>query len=356
MDSTAWIELLTGSTLGGYRLDKCVGVGGFCLVFEVTKLDTGSRFAMKVLPPTTSPMAQVDFDNERTLLRKLNPCGSVVNLVDSASDVVPMTSVLGVTAPVPFNFHVLALASASLDEVTNSPVTLGRLSWPERLTLWRGAVKGVHQMHLKCVAHRDLKSSNCLIMVVGATSEVRLTDLGRSKDLTQPPAHHLQAYLEGMGDFRYAPPEYLWLQGGASADDFKLADLYGLGSLLVELATGHPMTALALTSWSDAREVGIVDFAAGVTRDLATLRPQFRSAINAFAEDVPAAIRGETVQLLGQLCDPVPTTRRPRRAPGKRYTPDSGLLWLLRRADILRGQLVTAPRRRGYTRSTERTA
>jgi hypothetical protein len=161
----------------------------------------------------------------------------------------------------------------------------------------------------------------------------------------------------GWATSGYAPPEYLFLQGGGTANDFKHADLYGLGSLLAELATGHPMTALAMTSWSDARRDGLADLKAGVTRDLATLRPQFRAAINAIAEQVPPAIRRDVSDLLMQLCDPVPGARRPQRLPGRRHPGDPGLLWLLRRSDILRGRLAVARRRTRYTsRATGRTA
>jgi serine/threonine protein kinase len=350
--TSPWIIPLTGSTLGGYRLDKCIGEGGFGLVFEVTKLDTAAQFAMKVLPPGATITSQIEFENEGVLLRKLNACASVINLVDTGSENIPMT-VEGGCVPLPVNFHVLALASGSLEELIVAPGTLDKFAWSERVSLWRGAVKGVHQMHLKSVAHRDLKSSNCLLMVVGTRSEVRLADLGRSKDSTQPVMHHPQAYLSGLGDFRYAPPEYLWYQGGATMSDFKNADLYGLGSLLAELATGHPMTALAMTSWSDARTDGLADLRAGVTRDLATLRPQFRVAIDGVADEVPLAIRPSVANLLTQLCDPVPHARQPQSALGRRrYTPDNGLLWLLRRADIVRRQLDVAPRRRRYTSPT----
>lgn len=351
-----WIKPLTGSAIGGYRLDKCIGEGGFCLVFEATNIDTDSRFAVKVLPPSGAATAQADFDNERVLLGKLNRCSSVINLVESSTDYVPVTLANGTSAPVPFSFHALTLASGTVEELLVSPESLQSLAWPERLSLWRGAIKAVHQMHLKSVAHRDLKSSNCLILVVKTRSEVRIADLGRSKDLTQLPTHSLESYLQGMGDFRYAAPEHLWVQGGATAIDFKNADLYGLGSLLVELTTGHPMTALAMSSWSDARRDGLADLAAGVTRDLATLRPQFHGAIAGICDDVPPPIRAHTNRLLTQLCDPVPAARQPSRAPGKRYAPGDGLLWLLRQADILRGQLNTSQRRRRYTRSSERTA
>lgn len=303
---------------------------------------------MKVLSPLADAGAHLDFDNEVGLLKKLNPCSNVINMVDSGIETVSVTVVGGGVAPVNLKYHVLSLASGSLEELVVDPALRDQLAWPERLRLWRSAVKGLHQMHLKAVAHRDLKSSNCLLAVAGSRSEVRIADLGRSKDFGLSPAHQPQVYLGGLGDFRYAPPECLWLQAGSAATDFRAADLYGLGSLLTELTTGHPMTALAMTSWSDAQRLGIADYRAGLRRDLATLRPQFRAAIEGLADEFPPAIRHSGVSLLSQLCDPVPEARPPRRAPGRRYLPDSGLLWLLNQADILTRQVAVAPRRHRY--------
>ncbi|HEY3737690.1 MAG TPA: serine/threonine-protein kinase [Jatrophihabitans sp.] len=354
----AWATSLTGLVLGGYRLERCVGNGEFGYVFEVTKIDTASSFAMKVLSPGkgSDASAHVDFDNESALLKKLNPCSSVINLVDSGSDDV-MVTLGGVDVPLQLKYHVLVLASGSLDELLRTPELVEQLAWPERLRLWRGAIKGVHQMHLKSIAHRDLKTSNCLLMVVSNRTEVRLTDLGRSKDYSTPASLPPEFYLGGRGDLRFAPPEYLLLQGSPSEVDFKNADLYGLGSLLAELATGHPMSALALTSWQDVRQDGIADLRAGVRRDLATLRPHYQAAIEGIADDLPSAIRYDTKRLLLQLCDPVPHARQPKKGTGHRHVPDDGLLWLLRRADILQRQLSVAPRRIRYKNQTiERSA
>lgn len=351
----AWIESLLGMTLGGYRLERFIEKGGFGYVFEVTRLETSAPFAMKVLLPGSNTEAHLDFDNEGFLLRRLNVCSRVINLVDSGCENVPITLGGSGAVPLPIRYHVLSLASGSLGELIQSPALLNELSWCERILLWRGAVKGVHQMHLKSIAHRDLKSSNCLLMVVGTTTQLRLADLGRSKDFTQTPVHNSSAYLGGLGDARFAPPECLLLQGGSSESDFRNADLYGIGSLLVELATGHPMTALAMTSWVNIRNLGIKDFHAGITRDLATLRPQFHAAIAGIEEDLPAPIRQDVSRLLSQLCDPVPSARQPRGAMGRRHVPDNGLLWLLRRADIFSRQLAVAPRRRRY-RTMERSA
>jgi eukaryotic-like serine/threonine-protein kinase len=354
----AWAQSLTGMELGGYRLDRFIQNGEFGYVFEVMKLDTLARFAMKVLSPAKSAdaSAHVDFDNEGALLKKLNSCSSVINLVDSGSDEVCVT-LGGADVPLQLKYHVLTMASGSLDELLRSPETIGQLTWSDRLSLWRGAIKGVHQMHLKSVAHRDLKTSNCLLMVDSSRTEVRLADLGRSKDYTRPPSLPPLFYLAGRGDVRFAPPEYLLLQGGSTELDFKNADVYGLGSLLAELATGHPMTALALSSLHDIRQDGIADFNAGVRRDLATLRPQFRAAIEGLAEDLPSSIRRDVTDLLQQLCDPMPDARQPKRGTGRRPVSGNGLLWLLNRADILQRQLSVAPRRIRYRAQTiERSA
>lgn len=355
--TSPWAQLLAGQTLGGYRLGDFISSGAFGVVFEVKKADTKARFAMKVLPPVQDAQALLDFDNEGVLLKKLTRCSSVINLVESGVETVQMTISGGVVAPIALKYHVLSLASGSLEELIISPDLLADLAWPERIAIWRGAIKGVHQMHLKSVAHRDIKSSNCLLMIAGTRSEVRLADLGRSKDLVLPPMHQAGLYVAGLGDMRFAPPEYRTLQGGATPLDFKNADLYGLGSLLVELATGHPMTALAMGTWADTGNQAIADYKAGVTHDLSTLRPQFRAAIDGISEQFPSRIRYEGTRLLIQLCDPVPQARQPIRAPGRRWVPDNGLLWLLRRADILVHQLAIAPRRTRYKSQTaERSA
>lgn len=353
-----WETALTGNTLGPYRLERVLGRGGFGYVFEATNQETATPFALKVLSPSRGhdASAVIDFENECTLLKKLNPCSSVINLVDSGVENVLVT-LGGGEVPLSLKYHVLALASGSLDELLVSPEQRLQLAWSERLRLWRGAVKGVHQMHLKSIAHRDIKSENCLLMVAGHRTEVRLADFGRSKDYTTPLRNSPEHYAEGRGDRRFAPPEHLLYQGGSTEDDYKSADLYGLGSLLVELTTGQPMTAIALGSWADVQRLGLDDLTAGVVRDLATLRPSFRSAIEAVSEEFPGSIRQDAAKLLAQLCDPVPIARMPQRYKGRRAYIESDMHWLLRRIDILSHRLKVADRKRSnISRITERSA
>jgi len=344
VSASPWDTALLGQVVAGCRLDAYVGGGNFGAVFEATNVSTGSRFAVKVLAPTNDAEAASEFDSEGVLLRKLNKCSSVINWVESGSATI-LVELNGSAIPLQLKFHVLALASAALEELISDAVRRASLPWPERISHWRGAIKGVHQMHLNTVAHRDLKASNCLLMLHGGDTEVRVADLGRSKDFNLAPNLPSSAYLTGRGDLRFAPPEYLWWQGGNTVADFRSADLYGLGSLFVELATGHPITALAIGSWQDARRDGERDYVAGRHRDLSVLRPQYRRAIEELSEEFPPAIRHGAAGLLGQLCDPVPAMRQPKRIPGMHYVPDNGLAWLLRRADILSRRLSVDTRR-----------
>ncbi|WP_370107490.1 protein kinase [Nocardioides sp.] len=355
MTSQSLGAALQGEQVGDYRLINHIGGGHFGVVFEAENVNTGSRFAIKVLPPTSDTEASSDFDSEGLLLKKLSRCSSVVNWIETDVAIRQM-AFQGGSFPIPIKFHALALASGSLEELVNDPATRNSMPWAERVSHWRGAIKGVHQMHLNQVAHRDLKASNCLLMVSGGQTELRLADLGRSKDFSQLPTLPPVAYLSGRGDLRFAPPEFLWLQGGSTGQDFRNADLYGLGSLLVELTTGHPMTALAIGSWQDARKDGEKDYLSGRQRDLGVLRPQFRRAIKELSEEVPPIIRHDTVSLLEQLCDPVPEQRQPRRALNKRFVSSGGLEWLLRRADILSRRLAVESRRPKHKGHKNRTA
>ncbi len=349
------IPALSGQHLGPYRLGDCLGGGGFGLVFHAVNAETDAELAVKLLMPSPDPQAAAEFDAEGQLLRKLHKCESVVTLIDSGTADIPMaTTHNGLIVPLPFKYLVLSLASGALNELTRDPARLATLAWTDRLSLWRGAIKGIHQMHLKTVSHRDIKAENCLLMISGNRTEVRIADLGRSKDFAQAPTLLPQDYLRGRGDLRFAAPEFLWFQGGHDASDFKAADIYGLGSLLAELATGHPMTAIALGSWQSVAAAGQKDFLAGTRRDLAVLRPQFRRAVDEVAAQMPRPIRHDAASLLTQLCDPVPSARFPQRRLNRKFMPEPGLDWLIRRVDILAKRLSVEQKRSSRITKTER--
>ncbi|ORE09257.1 kinase-like protein [Rhizopus microsporus var. microsporus] len=83
---------------------------------------------------------------------------------------------------------------------------------------------GINDIHEANVAHLDLKPSNILIDNSGS---IKIADFGIS---IQTPAE--MRWVKGEGDRKYMAPELL-------REDFdKPADIYSLGMLLLELATG----------------------------------------------------------------------------------------------------------------------
>jgi hypothetical protein len=164
------------------------------------------------------------------------------------------------------------------------------------------------------------------------------------------------AYVQGRGDLRFAAPEFLWLQGGDTASDFLAADYYGLGSLLVELATGQPLTSLALGDVGAVLRQAAVDLQRGQTSDLATLNLKYRRVIADVMDLMPKAIQQDAQVLLASLCEPIPTERL-ARPPYQRDRHAEPLEWVLRRADIMIRRLeIDAREERRIARRLERAA
>lgn len=329
-----WVPFLLSVSLGRYEMSRFIGEGGFALVFEARHADTGRYVAIKVLPPLAPHDSAQDFENEGQLLKKLAGCSRVIEHVESGHEELQVNA--GAFAmPVRVPFHVLALAKEALSDHTEDQAARDEMSWHDRLRFWRDLLIAIRQMHGAEVAHRDLKAENCLLFVRGAVTSVRVADFGRGKDLSLPPAADARAYISGRGDRRFAPPEYLLLQGDSTAENFVTADYYGLGSLMVEMISGHPMTALALGNFAAVMRTEQQNISLGVRTSPASLQNLYTSAIEDVTSSVPALVKEDLRTILYKLCDPRPSERR----GGSPYRRDRAstvpLEWVLRRIDIM---------------------
>jgi serine/threonine protein kinase len=334
-----WAAVLTGQSLGDYRLNHVLGEGAFGVVFEARHLTTASRVAVKVLAPSSQAEAVNDFENEGVLLRRLNECSGVVNFIDGGVGKIDLVAQGGLAVSLDVHYHAMTLASGSLNELSEDPGSRSQLAWDERIRLWRSIVKSLMQMHQYGVVHRDLKCSNCLLLVRKNETRVRFGDLGRARDLNVTAMRPPIEYVTGRGDRRFAPPEALFWQGGSTDEDFLAADYYGLGSLLVELATGQPMTAIAIGDVRNALEEGRQNFHHGIRRDLRTLNLRFRNAIAAVVAEFPKAIQEDARVVLQCLCHPEPSERLARAPYARDRMSRDKLAWILRRADIMMHRL-----------------
>lgn len=319
---------------GSYRVGSLIGSGGFGGVFEGVDQATGDDVAIKILAFHGRPAdAQLEFDAEIKLLGLLLDCSNVVTLLDeSVFDVVLAKGGLSFAVPVPF--MVLDRATIGLEGLL---AARHQLSWLDRMGLYRDVVKGCHQMHLKRLVHRDVKSANAL--VYSDEPNGRLTDLGRSKDAREPARFLPNRYQAGRGDLRFAPPELLWGLGETTPDTHCRTDLYLLGSLFYEFAAASGITAAALRdprSWLH-RAASLPDQAAreqDFTARLPDLYGLYSPVYMLFEGELPRAVATDAVALLRQLTDPDPSKREPARSV--RGLPIRwDLQWLLHRIDIL---------------------
>jgi len=343
---------IVGNALGDYEIVAFLSAGAFGFVYEALVTGADTSVALKILSPNAAWQQLREFDNEADLLLKMTGARAVVDIFDMGDQVINV--VAGGIAQFTFRlrYHVLELAEGSLDELLTD---LQSLDWPSRLGLLRDVILGVHQMHQRNIVHRDLKAANCLLFLHGNGLAVKLSDLGRSRDLNDRPGVGPEEYAFGRGDPSFAPPEMLFGAALESATCHRCADLYGIGSVFFELAVGQGITAVALFPHS-AKVTAYHSLPADQRRaqyqaNLGEIRSWYESAFDLFDSALPKAIRQQGGRLLRQLCDPDPQKRLAKVALGKRAVRPGELCWLLHRADILRISLNNDIRQKQRLRS-----
>lgn len=337
-------NLYPGQTLSGrWRIDQKCGEGHFGIVYHATDITASKRVAVKVLSIQHhgDQHAVREFQREGALLSVLADRSHVIETLDAGVSHINVT-VNGLSVPLPVYFIVLALASTDLETVI---VNRSVIPWSDRLSLFRDVTKGMHQAHLSRVVHRDLKSSNVLIVELGSEQRACISDFGRGRDTRSPAMHPAQAYETGRGDFRFAPPESLWGIGDGVPESMAYGDLYLLGSLLFELATGVGITAVAFPNpgavVSRFATLSFADRDADFRSMRADIRDQYEPAYEMFRYELPPSLRQLLLALLRQLTDVDPPKRAPISLPGRSVLPRLwDLQWVIRRVD--RATLVLA--------------
>ncbi|MHC4469426.1 MAG: serine/threonine-protein kinase [Planctomycetota bacterium] len=221
---------MLGMTLGGYRIESELGAGGMGTVYLATDGE-GGRVAIKVVHPHL--LARPGF------FKRFMREGEVGRQVDHENVVrtfdVDALEVEGQTA------HFLVMEHVEGRTLREMLDDLGAI--PEALLreLARQTAAGLTAIHAARIVHRDLKPENVLVT---EDHRVRIMDLGVARLVEESVA--LTRDGQFTGSLLYASPEQLRSEGEIGP----AADLYSLGVMLYELATGaHPF------SWDSAARV-----------------------------------------------------------------------------------------------------
>jgi hypothetical protein len=225
---------LVGQVLGSNRLLAVAATGGFSTVYSAENLATGERVAVKVLE---APEAQRHLARFRQEFEKLRHAGQHPNIIRCFEWGNPIIG----GREYPWYSMEFAVGGDLTGRIEERRTECGAdLPW-ERPALRAqvgcefGAIAGaVAWLHGLGIVHRDIKPGNVLIMENG---ELRLTDFGLVKDLSPAAATlFIPRTSTGavLGTRHYMAPEQ---ERGEEVE--KPADVYALGVLLAELATGE---------------------------------------------------------------------------------------------------------------------
>lgn len=220
------VGALAGRTIGGYRLERVLGIGGMGTVYVGERVDGvfQRRVAVKVLHPSFGvPDVAARFRQERQILATLSH-GGIAQFIDG-----------GVTDDGRSWLVMEYVDGVPIDRYADRQ----QLDVDARIRLVLQAADAVEFAHRHMVVHRDLKPSNVFVTAAG---QVKLLDFGIAKLLHSDDAQSNRDSPATAGltrqDQRFVTPEYAAPEQLLGTAVSAQTDVYGLSALLYELLTG----------------------------------------------------------------------------------------------------------------------
>ncbi len=222
------MSLTAGSRLGPYEIVSRIGAGGMGEVFKARDTRLDRSVAIKVLPPEFASNAalKLRFEREAKTISQLNH-PNICTLHD-----------VGQADGVEYLVMELIEGESLADRLSRGPLPLDDV-----LRYGAQIADALDRAHRSGVVHRDLKPGNVMITKSGAklldfglakTAQQALTISGSEMTMQRDSEQPLTERGTLLGTFQYMAPEQL---EGIEAD--ARTDIFALGAVLYEMATGH---------------------------------------------------------------------------------------------------------------------
>jgi serine/threonine-protein kinase len=216
------LELRPGDVVGQYQIVRLVGSGGMAMVFEVTDVASGQRYAMKVLQRQLlqHPVIPQRFLREARAASALNtPYAVKVETTGDLADGSPYI-VMEYLEGRPLR--------AIIDE------RAARFEAERVLSLADQAAQGIQDAHNRGIIHRDVKPENIFVIPTPQGERVKIVDFGISKIFSAEDGVKLTQTGVTVGTPQYMPVEQL--RGVKDLDG--RVDVYALGIVIFEMLAG----------------------------------------------------------------------------------------------------------------------
>jgi serine/threonine-protein kinase len=212
-----------GSVIGSYRLIALIGEGSIGRVFVAEHTKLGRKVALKMLraEATASPRALSRFFGEARAVNEIRH-ENIVEITDFVE---------GGDHP---SYLIMELLEG--ETLEQRIAQRGPLPVEDILAIARQLASALGVAHAKEIVHRDLKPANVFLLQRGGRPFVKLLDFGVAKlsSATGGALHEPTAVGSLVGTPEYMSPEQTY---GLPADH--RSDIYALGLLLCEMATGN---------------------------------------------------------------------------------------------------------------------
>jgi len=203
--------------LGHYKLIKVIGKGAFGKVYKCIHCPTLHIFAMKTVNiRSVSAAQQKDIKSEAKLLELLPPHPNIVRFIDTVED----AGFFGIVLEYLDEGSLKRFLREFHSEMTERTVA----------TFISQVLCGLDFLHRRGIIHRDIKAANVLVTNDGV---LKLADFGAALSVDDTVGCGAENV---MGSPYWMAPEIISMRGQVTT----ACDIWAVGSLTIELMTGHP--------------------------------------------------------------------------------------------------------------------